>query len=421
MHQADVKLTATVQEHRVTRESWGVARVLVVEVLEGRPPAGVSAGCELAAVGDRMGLAAPGERLELTGNWDRGKYGLQLRVLEQHSLGLHGAKDAARWLERLDGVGPALARALRKRFGEELPKVLAGEIEADLTEVSGISDAKAKLIRDSFAELAIAGDLESLRYLDSIRASRWEATQVLTWCAKRRKKPQEVLEGAPFDLMQIKGLGFKRVDRLARNAGCHPEAPARVEAATLHTLDEIVQQGSTMAPFAGGRGGGLTGQAAELLGIDKDLVRAAIRRLAAAGSVVLAQGERERTWVHPAALLRAERDIYRAAKGGRKKTNKPLAGPTAGSPGALRDQAAVPCPPQGGGQSRANGSECQGGESPRGEGAPTPVTTPAAQAALTQAEWADAHRVFHADAETLAATAARLQRMPDDGLTLEDW
>lgn len=418
MHQVDAKLTATVQEHRTTRESWGVARVLVVEVLEGQAPAGVSAGCEVAAVGDRMGLAAPGERLELAGNWERTKWGLQLRVVEQVSLGLHGAKDAARWLERLDGVGPVLARELRKRFGEDLPAILSGELEGDLTEVRGISDEKARHIRDSFAELAIAGDLESLQYLDGIKASRWEATQILTWCAKRRQKPREVLEGEPFELMAIRGLGFKRVDRLARNAGCHPEAPARLEAATLHVLDELVQQGSTMAALFAGRGGGLAGATLELLGLeDKQHVAGACRRLAAAGRVVLVQDERDRTQVHPADLLQAERAIYRAARG---KGTKRLAAHTAGSPGALRNQAAVPCPPQGAALSGANGSKCQGGE-PRGEVAANTARTPAAQAAPTASEWADSHRALSAGAVKLEAATARLSRMPDDGLTLEDW
>lgn len=372
-------ILATLQDHKHTRESWAVATVLVVELLHGETPFEIGPGVEVGAVGDRLGLAAAGERLELRGSWDRSKFGLQLRVTEQVSKGIQEAGDACRWLERLDGVGPKLARALERHFGDRLPAILAGQEEADLTAVHGIGEDTAQHIRDSFAELAISGDLESIQFLDRIGATRWESSKILQWCAAKHRRPIEVLQEAPFDLMGVKGLGFKKVDRLARAAGCSPTAPARLEAATAFQLDEIVQRGSTMAPFAGGRGGGLVGEVVQLLGLDdKDLARDAVRRLAARGEVVIATDDANRTWVHPAALLRAERVIYRASKG---KTAAPSAGTSGGSPGALPDQASVPCRGRGSSVLRAaNGGECQGGGPPAEGGGPPP-------AAPTPDEW----------------------------------
>jgi len=152
---APIKLVATLKDHRHVRESWAVGTVLVVEVLAGDPPDRLGhfgAGEELAVVGDRLGLAAVGERLELHGDWERSKFGVQLKVSEQISRGIREPADACRWLERLDGVGPKTARALARHFGDHLPAILAGEEEADLTEVRGIGDDTARHIFDSFAE-----------------------------------------------------------------------------------------------------------------------------------------------------------------------------------------------------------------------------------------------------------------------------
>lgn len=314
-------LTATLQEHKANREAWAVGLALIHSAT-GELPFGIAPGLEVSVVGDRLGLAAPGERLELTGKFEPSKWGQQFRITQQRSLGIKEPHEAALWLQRLDGVGPKLARALVRTFGERLPAILAGEEEADLTQVHGIGDEVAAHIRDSYQEIALSGDLESIQYLDGIRASRYESTKILQWCAKQRRRPIEVLEGAPYDLMAIKGLGFKRVDRLAKNAGCAPDAPARLEAATMHTLGDIVQRGSTMASMRGGRLGGLVGETSKLLGLNKELVRQAVGRLAASGRVVMVQQE-GRTWIHPAELLKAERAIYKAAKGITKAKVRP--------------------------------------------------------------------------------------------------
>lgn len=377
-------LMVTLQDHKHTRESWAVATVRIVEHVSGELPAGedLGPGVELEAVGDRLGLAAAGERLELTGTWERSRFGaraLQLKVADQVSQGIQEGDDACRWLERLDAVGPKRARALYARFGDRLPAILSGDEEADLTEVHGISDETERHIRESFAELAISGDLESIQFLAAIKASRWEQGKIIAWCAKKRRRPIEVLQEDPFDLMDVKGLGFAKVDNLARAAGCAPAAPARIEAAVLTQLAAITDRGSTMAPLAGGKGGGLVGESLALLGLsDRNLPRAAIQRLAKSGRVVIATDDQGRTLVHPTELLRAERVIYRAATGKAPATPSATSG---GAPGPLPYPKA-PVPSRRRGDSvPANGGTRQGGTPPAEEGAAltAPSTPPPAE------------------------------------------
>lgn len=309
-------LRGTVQEHRTTRDAWAVVTFLLDDepVVEegdgGAAPAHFVAGAVVTCVGDRLGLAGPEEGLELVGDVEATRYGLQVRVREQTSTGISAAPQAQRWLERLDGVGPALARRIFERFGSSLVEVLSGESWAELCEVSGISPDKARVILESFQEIGQSGDLEQLQYLDGLGATRWEAAQVLKFAKARRLEPSELMRGRPYDLLDAKGLGWAKVDKLARFAGCPPDAPARVEAGTLHVLDEQVQEGSTMI-----RLGHLMRSSCEALGVGGELVHAAIIRCAGSGRLVLAD-EDGTTWVHPAALYRAERAIYKAATAG---------------------------------------------------------------------------------------------------------
>lgn len=334
-----ITLRATLQDHRAVRESWAAATVLIHD-LEGTAdlsavPPQARPGAEISAVGGRLGLAQPGQRLRLGGTFESTRYGLQLRVQQQISEGLTSPRDASRWLQRLDGVGPKLARALHERFGEQLVAVLSGEIEADLTQIHGISPRVDQHIRESYLELELSGDLETIRYLEEIGASRYESSKILEFAKKKRKKPKELLETEPYELTKVRGLGFVRVDRLARKAGCSPLAPARIEAAIMHTVNEIVHRGSTMAPLSGTRDNNLSAEATELLCLDgRDEVFRGVHRLAAKGDLILAEAEDGKTWVHPSWLLKAERRIYRAARGQVRRELRSPAKPREGEVGA---------------------------------------------------------------------------------------
>lgn len=296
----------TLEGHDFTREAWAKGELSVDEV-EGAESA-VVAGDLLDVVGDRLGLAAPGERLELEGELEvHPRFGRQLRIARQVSLGIRNAGEATRFLERLDGVGPKLAKALAQELGDDLVAVLSGEVERDLTTIDGIGPERARLILDSFQRVGASGDLEELQYLDGLGCTRWMTSQVLKFAKRRKTTPRELLAEAPYDLLEVKGLGWAKVDHLARVSGTPAEAPARLEAGAIVVLDAEVDKGSTMIRF-----GHLLRAGAEALGVEGELVEAAIRRCAASGRVVLSR-EGDSVWVHPRALYRAERLLYKAA------------------------------------------------------------------------------------------------------------
>lgn len=304
-------IKATIKSHKATKDSWGVAWA-DLEDPGADPPSGVGAGSDVQVVGGQIALAAPGETLQLEGEWEHSaRWGLRFQVQVQISQGVTSPEGLRRWLERLDGVGPKLAEALWKAHGEGLVAVLKGEVEADLTLVSGIGADREKLIRESFLELEAGGDLETIQFLERIGASRWEQGKIAGFCKAGKLDARHLLETAPYKLTTVKGLGFLRVDKLARHAGVSREAPGRIEAGTRHMLGDLVQAGSTAI-----RLGRLARQAAgDLLGVDSTLVMDAIRRLEASGDVVIERDDQGVSWVHPRELIEAERVIFAAAVG----------------------------------------------------------------------------------------------------------
>ncbi len=324
-----IELIATVVDHRHVKpdSAWAVATVEVTEARmladDGTPaptteqvPAAARAGQHLAAVGDRLGLAALGEPLRLRGELEGSKFGQQLRVREQEALTVSTVAQASKWLERLKGVGRELAARLTAHFGEGLTQVLAtppaGPFEPDPHEqVKGVGPTVASWIRESYAELGKSGSLEDVQYLDGLGLTPYEVTAVIGLARAKGMKPKELLTTAPYSLTEARGFGFPRADTVARKAGTPRRAPARVEAALVHMSAECAKDGSTMVKL-----GELLERTAELAEVESPLVLDAFRRALAAKRVVTSQetkpdGTKGPRWVHSRDLYEAEEGIYR--------------------------------------------------------------------------------------------------------------
>lgn len=299
------RLVGTLLKHRHTRDAWGVGDLAVHEA------DGAARMSECILVGPTLGYAAPGERLILEGEWvtDRGKYGKQFKISRQESAGVVDEHEASRWLTRLAGVGPVLAKRIEAHFPGRVLKELQSEPEGHdpLLLVEGIGPVLARSIRESWAEVGAAGDPEDLAYLDGIGLTRWEASAVLVLAKQHGEKPQALLESDPYRLMEIHGFGFARADRVAQRSGVSRDAPARVEAGTLHMLEELCEC-DTMVAY-----GRLVNQSARALEVEGKLVCEALRRMAVDERIVQTLDGKV-CWVHLPELLRAEREILRAVR-----------------------------------------------------------------------------------------------------------
>jgi exodeoxyribonuclease V alpha subunit len=91
----------------------------------------------------------------------------------------------------------------------------------------------------------------------------------------------DVLESEPYRLARdIWGIGFKTADKIARDMGLPADAPSRIEAGVVYTLNKQADEGHVYVPQAE-----LATKAAELLEVKEEKVEYAVTRLEALDQV----------------------------------------------------------------------------------------------------------------------------------------
>jgi exodeoxyribonuclease V alpha subunit len=91
-----------------------------------------------------------------------------------------------------------------------------------------------------------------------------------------------VVRSEPYRLAaEVWGIGFKTADAIAQAVGIPHDSPQRVQAGIQYTLSEAADNGHCYLPEPN-----LLTDAAQILGVDADLVRACLAELAAAEGVI---------------------------------------------------------------------------------------------------------------------------------------
>ena len=138
----------------------------------------------------------------------------------------------------IKGIGPATAKKLIKRFGEETVEVLKGEPDR-LTEIKGITKKKAEEISESFIE-------------------NWELWQIVGFLEKFGIGPQSastiykklgantiaIVENDPYVLSELGiRVDFSQIDKMALDLGVERNNLKRVDAGIRHGLNLATYNG----------------------------------------------------------------------------------------------------------------------------------------------------------------------------------
>jgi len=201
----------------------------------------------LTAVGN-VGAAQVGEEVALQGRWVRNpKYGPQLEVTSFRSTVPATLLGLRRYLGSglIRGIGKELARRIVERLGEATLEALdAGDQR--LREVEGIGPKRAESIREAWREQKAIK--EAMIFLQGHGISPLLAHRI--W-KRYRDETIDVLHHDPYRLAaDVHGIGFKTADRIATSLGLPHDAPARAEAALLHTLSGLNDDGHVWVPAA---------------------------------------------------------------------------------------------------------------------------------------------------------------------------
>ena len=203
-------------------------------------------GGELVCAVGAMGAVEAGEELELTGYYEtHSVHGVQFRaqMCERRLPAPAGA--IRRYLAGgvVKGIGPATARRIVDKFGDDTLRVIE-EDPMRLAEVQGISRAKAEKMAEAFRQLF--GVRSLMLFLSQHGIDPVKSVAVYKkWGASAMERIRE----NPYILsLSDIGVPFSTSDAIAQTLSLPKDAPERVSAGLRYVLSHNTSNGHTALP-----------------------------------------------------------------------------------------------------------------------------------------------------------------------------
>lgn len=184
-----------------------------------------------------------GDTLKLTGKFvTHPEYGRQFKIDTFEKIMPETLEALERYLAGgiISGVGPATAKKIIEKFGEETLHVLRFEPDK-LAKVKGINAAKAVKISEEFTE---KWDLwEIVGFLEKFGISASNSKKVYETFGKDAITQ---IESNPYMLLDITyGVDFKKIDKMALDLGLAIDDAKRIESAITYSLAIATNNGNT--------------------------------------------------------------------------------------------------------------------------------------------------------------------------------
>ena len=241
------------------------------------PPGAVNRDGLVTVVGELPEIN-PGESLKLTGRWmTHAKHGRQFRAESCEQTLPATIEGLRRYLGSgmIRGIGPVMAERIVSKFGAQTLEVIESN-PARLREVLGIGARRVQQVAAAWEEQ------KAIKEVMILLQSHGVTTRLAVKIFKQYGDAAvDVLESEPYRLARdIWGIGFKTADKIARDMGLPADAPTRIEAGVVHTLNRQADEGHVYVPQAE-----LATKAAELLEVKEEKVEYAVTRLEALDQV----------------------------------------------------------------------------------------------------------------------------------------
>ncbi len=209
-----------------------------------------------------LGLVSEGDNVVAEGDFEihRG-YGQQFSVTRISVQEPDTEEAVLRYLSSgaIKGIGPALAKRIVDRFGNETFEIMGREPER-LSEIKGISMNKAMDISASFEEKS--GIRRAMMYMQQQGISNNLSLKIYE---RYGEEVFRIISEEPYRLIEdIPGVGFKTADEIALRSGTGVHSEARIRAGLLYGLYLAAGEGHTCLPEEM-----LLGQTAEILELEE--------------------------------------------------------------------------------------------------------------------------------------------------------
>ncbi len=169
----------------------------------------------------------------LDGEWQNGKYGPHLQVVSCEEI-VPQTKDGIKGYissRLIKGIGEKTAELIVARFGADALSILENEPER-LLEIKGITPSRLEEIKATYIESRCLRNIMLL--LSPFNISPATAIKIYEYFGA---KSVDILKENPYELCQISGFGFKRVDAIVRKGNYVLNSPMRIQGAIHATLD----------------------------------------------------------------------------------------------------------------------------------------------------------------------------------------
>lgn len=239
----------------------------------------------LICVGTFQGVDQ-GENIEVTGDYvEHAVYGRQLKVESIKVIAPEDAYAMERYLAggAVKGVGPALAKRIVKKFGNDTFRIMEEEPER-LAEIKGISERMA---------MEIAGYMENRKELRDamVFLQKYGITNNLAMKIYDTYGMQlySVIQENPYRLAEeLDGIGFKRADEIAMRSGIRIDSEFRISCGICYVLGQASTEGHAYLPREE-----LIRRSVALLETDAEQIETALPNLAMDKKLVLKQEKEE--------------------------------------------------------------------------------------------------------------------------------
>lgn len=245
-----------------------------------------------------------GEHIEATGRWVIDPtHGPQFRSDQLKTTHPASVDGIQKYLGSgaIRSIGPKLAASIVAAYKEQTLEII-DKAPDFLLNIKGIGAGRLKRIQQSWVEQKEVRKLILFlteHGITSGRAVRIYRTYGQQAIAKIKENPYQLAD-------DIRGIGFKTADELARKLGIDRNSPYRARAAVLYTLHQLASEGHCGFPE-----NGLIDQTTQLVEIDSNIVSEAVQRCLQDGAIIRESVE-EDTWLFMTSLYRAEEGLAQA-------------------------------------------------------------------------------------------------------------
>lgn len=196
---------------------------------------------DLVTVVGHAAMISAGEFVQMSGRWfNDHTHGLQFKAEFLKASPPTTVEGIERYLGSgmIRGIGPVYAKKLVKAFGEAVFDLIEQE-PGRLREVTGIGPKRAERIVGGWADQKVIREIMLFLHSNGVGTSR--AVRIFKTYGQ---DAVQLISENPYRLAKdIRGIGFKTADQIARKMGIAADAMIRVRAGISYALGEAMDEG----------------------------------------------------------------------------------------------------------------------------------------------------------------------------------